>query len=165
MTGVCAVPLFSPTQFTVAPCQFRYATYTHASIYCMYMEVDVDLDFSSSCEPGTCTAFYNHNLSYLFFYVTFTSLCHTHMHIFTHTAVCTSPSTQRKKAVASSLAYLRVKLRTLCSVCRSLMYSLPLPPQPATHINTSASIFHSALSCHSALSQTRASFKSVGLFS
>lgn len=134
MMEVCPVSLFSPAQFTKAACQFRYSTYTSTVCMRSYMEVDVDLDFLSMCESGTCTAFYN---LHIFLSLSFTSVfqghAHLHIHIFTRTlrtftAISTSPNTQRKKKLwqmhcVSSLAFLCRKLRTLCSVCRPLMYS------------------------------------------
>lgn len=40
MTGVCPVPLLSPTQFTEAVCQLRYAPYTqiHSIHVCTHLD-------------------------------------------------------------------------------------------------------------------------------
>lgn len=125
-------------------------TYIHTCIYCMHTEVEINI--SGICESGRCTTSYSHNLSQLH-----VSRIHIHFHPPVHH--------QMPRGKKSSLAYLCMKLRTLCSVCGSPMHRAPLPPQPATHVNTSASIFHTrSLSCHSAASQTRADFKSAGLF-
>lgn len=111
MTGVCPVPLFSPTQFTKAACQVRYATYTHAYMYCMYV-----------CLHGSGRRLRFFKYVWVFLLPqSFTSLFHfclsqtrtlTHMYFHTHThtlrtftAICTSPNTQRKNAVANVLRY------------------------------------------------------------
>lgn len=160
MTGVCPVPVFSPAQFTKAACQFRYATNTHThrptSSVCMRAYMEVDVAFLSMCESGACTvSFYNHNPSLLPF---------TDLHIFTlgtYTAVCTWEEKKlQRMCCVSPLAFLCLELRTLCSVCGSLMYSSSFTPsQPATHINTPFSTL-AILLC----SSNKTLFKLVGLF-
>lgn len=122
MTGVCPVPLLSPAQFTEAACQFRYAPYTqNAYIYCMYACPHVD--FLSMCESGRCTAFSDRNPSHRSLTL-FLSFIFSHAH-----SEPIEPSARHQiegeKAVANVLRYFFgiLKLRTLCSVCGSLMHS------------------------------------------
>lgn len=148
MTGVCPIPLLSPAQFTEAACQFRYAPYTqNAYIYCMYACLHVD--FFKYVRVWML----HHNPSHR-------SLSFPAFHIFTlgaYRAVCTPPNRGEKKlwqtCCVTSLAFWNWELCVLCAGHWCTV--IPGPPQPATHINTSASSFHSgALKPFCSVSQT-----------
>ena len=101
------------------------------------------------------------------------------MHIFTHTlrpytAVCTQPNTEEEEeeekklwqmCCVTSLAFLWLRLRALCSVCRSLMCSHSWSPS-AHHtykykrLHFSTLLSHAILLCFS----NKSRFKPVGLF-
>lgn len=149
MTGVCPIPLLSPAQFTEAACQFRYAPYTqNAYIYCMYACLHVDF----------------------FKYVRVWMLHHNPSHrsltlflpfIFSHSEPI-EPSARHQieggkklwqTCCVTSLAFWNWELCVLCAGHWCTV--IPGPPQPATHINTSASSFHSgALKPFCSVSQT-----------